>query len=268
MFDALHKLTVIGLRDLAAMCRQCPGLNPLSTHALQQLAGTELGEALAREVRSLLAQGWRTEQIGAIAEAVADTRGWEPTLEQVLDLVLSGPEAPGICTRDTAAVMHALLTEAKREVLLVGYTIHNATQLFEPLAQRLANEPGLRVWCCLDIGRQYNDTSLSSDIVRRFAHEFTTRHWPWSPRPEVYFDPRSLDPPGPHRSSLHAKCIVVDRRAALVTSANFTSAAQERNIEVGVIVRDPAMVERLAGYFERLCTTQQLVLCDLSREGL
>jgi phosphatidylserine/phosphatidylglycerophosphate/cardiolipin synthase-like enzyme len=268
MFDALHKLTMTGLRDLAAMSRQCPGLHPLSTHALQQLAGIELGEALARELQSLLAQGWRTEQIATVAEAVADTRRREPSLDQVLDLVLSGPDAPGICTRDTAAVMHALLAEAKQEVLLVGYTIHNATPLFEPLARRLAAEPGLRVWCCLDIGRPYNDTSLSSEIVRRFAQDFTTRHWPWTPRPEVYFDPRSLDPPGPHRSSLHAKCIVVDRLAALVTSANFTSAAQDRNIEVGLIVRHPATVGRLASYFETLCATQQLVPCDLPRDGL
>jgi hypothetical protein len=111
---------MIGLRDLAAMCRQCPGLNPLSTHHLQQPAGIELGEPLAKELQSLLAQGRQIEQIATVAEAVADTRRREPTLDQVLDWVLSRPEAPRIRTRDTAAVMHALLVEAKQEVLLVG----------------------------------------------------------------------------------------------------------------------------------------------------
>jgi len=162
MFEAFHKLAPTGLRDLAAMCRQCPGHQPLPTHALQQLAGTELGDELAQGVCALLQHGWRAEQVADVAEAIAEALSREPTLEQVLDLVLSGPEAPGICTRDTAAVMHALLAEAKQEVLLVGYAIHNATQLFEPLALRLANESGLRVWCCLDISRQHNDTSLSS----------------------------------------------------------------------------------------------------------
>ena len=263
MFDAFHKLTTTGLRDLAALCRQCPGLQPPSTHALQQLAGSELGDTIAQDIGTLVAQGWQTEQIATVADAVVEARSREPTLEQALDLVLSGPDNPGICTRDTAAVMHSLLAEAQKEVLLIGYAIHNATPLFEPLALRLANEPGLRVWCCLDISRPYNDTSLSSEIVQRFAHDFTTRHWPWMPKPEVFYDPRSLEPSGPRRSSLHAKCVVIDRLASLVTSANFTSAAQERNIEVGVIIRHPAVADRLARYFETLCAIHQLVPCSL-----
>jgi phosphatidylserine/phosphatidylglycerophosphate/cardiolipin synthase-like enzyme len=34
-------------------------------------------------------------------------------------------------------------------------------------------------------------------------------------------------------ASLHAKCVIVDRSRALVTSAHFTDAAQRKNIEVG-----------------------------------
>jgi hypothetical protein len=36
----------------------------------------------------------------------------------------------------------------------------------------------------------------------------------------------------------YTKCIVVDERRALVTSANFTKRAQTRNIEVGVLIED------------------------------
>jgi phosphatidylserine/phosphatidylglycerophosphate/cardiolipin synthase-like enzyme len=75
---------------------------------------------------------------------------------------------------------------------------------------------------------------------------------PWSPLPNVFYDPRSLDHSGKTRSSLHAKCIVVDRRIALVTSANFTEAAQQRNIEAGVLVRDAGFAERIAKYFDGL----------------
>jgi len=58
---------------------------------------------------------------------------------------------------------------------------------------------------------------------------------------------------------LHAKCIIIDRSEALITSANFTEAAQERNIEVGVKVRHKPLVERLASYFEALIETGRLV---------
>ena len=51
---------------------------------------------------------------------------------------------------------------------------------------------------------------------------------------------------------MHAKCIAVDPRVALITSANFTEAAQGRNIEAGVLVRHKPTVRRLVAYFEGL----------------
>jgi phosphatidylserine/phosphatidylglycerophosphate/cardiolipin synthase-like enzyme len=36
------------------------------------------------------------------------------------------------------------------------------------------------------------------------------------------------------RSNFHPKCLLVDGEEALVTSANFTMAAQKKNVEVGV----------------------------------
>lgn len=75
---------------------------------------------------------------------------------------------------------------------------------------------------------------------------------PGFPLPEVYHDPRSLATEATKRSSLHAKCVIVDRRVAFVTSANFTEAAQERNIEAGVVVRSPRFAARLADHFGAL----------------
>src|SRR6185295_9900188 len=106
-------------------------------------------------------------------------------------------------------------------------------------------------------------TSLSSEIVRRFAQEFREKHWPWPQLPELFYDPRSLSESTDKRSSLHAKCVVVDRRVALVTSANFTVAAQHRNIEAGVIVRYQPFVERVVGFFDGLRESNQLITCRL-----
>jgi phosphatidylserine/phosphatidylglycerophosphate/cardiolipin synthase-like enzyme len=149
-------------------------------------------------------------------------------------------------------------------VELIGYAIHNGRKLFEPLASRMDMVPELRVIFCVDIGRQYGDTSPDSEIVRRFATDFRARHWPWSKLPEVFYDPRSLVASGPLRASLHAKCVVVDREVALVTSANFTEAAQHRNIEAGVLIRHRGMVERIASYFEGLRTASRLLACPLT----
>src|SRR5262249_29206937 len=94
--------------------------------------------------------------------------------------------------------------------------------------------------------------------------KFVDQDWPDGyPPPEIFFDPRSLSADRATRSSLHAKCVVVDRRTALVTSANFTKAAQERNIETGVVVRSPRFATRLADHFESLVTAGQLHRLEL-----
>jgi phosphatidylserine/phosphatidylglycerophosphate/cardiolipin synthase-like enzyme len=56
--------------------------------------------------------------------------------------------------------------------------------------------------------------------------------------------------------SLHAKCIAVDDGQIFVSSANFTAAGQNRNIEVGLLVRSALLNERLTRFFEALVDTQ------------
>jgi phosphatidylserine/phosphatidylglycerophosphate/cardiolipin synthase-like enzyme len=75
------------------------------------------------------------------------------------------------------------------------------------------------------------------------------QEWPGSRLPDVHYDPRSLDPEAPKRSSLHAKCVVVDESVAFISSANFTEAAQVRNIEVGVLIRSVPFARQLAAHF-------------------
>ncbi|MGH7506603.1 MAG: phospholipase D-like domain-containing protein [Longimicrobiales bacterium] len=55
-----------------------------------------------------------------------------------------------------------------------------------------------------------------------------------------------------HRSSLHAKCVVVDRSVAFISSANFTVAAQRRNIEIGTLIRSQPFADRLDSHFDAL----------------
>jgi len=250
--EAFHKLTTFALRELAASLKHGAMSGGVTTHALQQIAGASLTQELSACLIQLRDSGWSLQHIADLVGGIADARGHASRPEELFDLVLSGPDVPGIPTRDTSTVMHTLIEQAKEEVLLVGYAVHNAKSLFQRLAQKMAASPELKVWFCLNIQRRPNDTSLSSEVVRRFATEFISKHWPWDARPVIYYDPRALDHSAVVRSSLHAKCLVIDRKEALVTSANFTEAAQKRNIEAGVVVRYSPFVQRLTSYFDAL----------------
>jgi phosphatidylserine/phosphatidylglycerophosphate/cardiolipin synthase-like enzyme len=52
------------------------------------------------------------------------------------------------------------------------------------------------------------------------------------------------------RAVLHAKAVVIDGRFTLLTSANFTEAAQQRNIEAGVLINDPRLAKRISCQFD------------------
>jgi phosphatidylserine/phosphatidylglycerophosphate/cardiolipin synthase-like enzyme len=117
----------------------------------------------------------------------------------------------------------------------------------------MANVPGLKVRLILDVQRGPGDTTAASLLVRRFADRFRSSQWPADrPLPAVYYDPRSLDTAAHERSSMHAKCIVVDGRDVFISSANFTEAAQNRNLEVGLLIRSAPLAVNLAGHFDAL----------------
>jgi phosphatidylserine/phosphatidylglycerophosphate/cardiolipin synthase-like enzyme len=112
--------------------------------------------------------------------------------------------------------------------------------------------PALEVKLFLNIQRPFGSQTPEPDLVRDFAKRFRTDVWPGTRLPEVYYDPRALEASQGPRACLHAKCLVVDDRKVLLTSANFTEAAQVRNIEAGVVVEDAALARQMRGQFEEL----------------
>jgi phosphatidylserine/phosphatidylglycerophosphate/cardiolipin synthase-like enzyme len=112
---------------------------------------------------------------------------------------------------------------------------------------------------CLDVRRAPGDTTRSDAFLRRFAERFIEREWPGSRLPDLYYDPRSLAGNETHRASLHAKCVVVDDERAFIGSANFTEAAQMRNIEVGLLVTDPVIASAAERHIDGLISRGYLL---------
>ena len=67
----------------------------------------------------------------------------------------------------------------------------------------------------------------------------------------MFFDPRSLDTSSQKSACLHAKAVVVDARSVFISSANFTEAAQQRNIEVGILANSESLAHRLTEFFDK-----------------
>jgi len=262
VIEALRQLSARGLRDIAAALEQGRVPLPCAAVHLRGIAPEGRENAVAGALNALGASGTPPSRLAVVLGLLADERARVQATAERVELVWSGPESPGAPSRDTAVVVRELFEEAKRSVLITSYVLdggEKARSIFEPLAARLdAGEP-LEVRLFVNIERRRGDARSDREIVADRMRELRQEVWPGRTLPGVYYDPRALSSaPGP-RACLHAKCVVIDERIAFVTSANLTEAAQLRNIEVGLLVRDGAVARSVAEQFHALVRSGDLV---------
>ena len=188
----------------------------------------------------------------------AAARAWLQTVAKARDevprpeLVWTGPEVSGVHSRDTSEVFREMLGSAKRSIWASTYTFFDGPKAFATLAERMDAVPDLRVTLLINIKRKFGNTSTPEALLATFSKRFWSTDWPGTRRPEVYYDPRSLGEDGKLKGVLHAKAIVADESSVLITSANFTEAALEHNIELGLKVDDQALALRVIRHYQKL----------------
>lgn len=242
------------LQILATALRSGRLVAPFTRINVGRILGEHVHENLLKELQILTQLQFTESQIASCLDLLLRDRAHRPRADHdLIDLVTTGPETGAAVNRDTSVVVRELFFQSKSSVVVVGYAIHQGKQVFQALADRMLECPELRVQLFVDIRRGPGDTTTSEELLRRFKDNFLKLQWlPGRPIPQVYYDPRSLEQAKGPRSALHAKCVVIDRSITFVSSANFTEAAQERNIEVGLLVRSSMVAERLVLHFESL----------------
>jgi phosphatidylserine/phosphatidylglycerophosphate/cardiolipin synthase-like enzyme len=237
------------LRDLAAAkALSCPLTEPsLRAHGFGPVCEALLG-ALPFEERGALVTA---------LELVIDerVRADRPPIE----LVWSGPDSVTPQTCDTSIVLADLFERVRASVLVAGYWFSQA-EMLRPLYDAMCRGVQARVFLHLKagVGSRSEVPAYAADCVRAFVGD----RWPFgAPYPELFYYPETCLRSS-HETYLHAKCAVADGRLALVTSANFTTAAHERHIEVGALIDDLLYARRLEGQFNALVAQGTLARAD------
>ena len=248
----IAELSETALRALAQGLRS-GSLGPESSAArIASVAGIALQDATA--LLELMRHEAGAAGFALACETALESGRQSPAdgLSKLVELVLSGPVVEGVEMRDTAAVFASLMREAREEVLVTSFVAGFARELLGPLADFLDAEPSRKATIVLNFQRG-NDTTIERDLVARLADDFWTKQWPrGARRPTLCYDPRGLEMERAGRATMHAKVVVIDRRKAFVTSANLTERAQNKNIELGVLVDHASIAARIASYFEVL----------------
>jgi phosphatidylserine/phosphatidylglycerophosphate/cardiolipin synthase-like enzyme len=152
-----------------------------------------------------------------------------------VELVVSGPSTPLLHARRTEQVLRQLIGEATHELLLMTYNLSMYAELRDALSQAIAEGVNITV-LAEDPG---NKAQLPDPAVALAGLKVTLLRWPSDKRDSLW-------------ASMHAKVVVVDRVAALITSANLSEVAANDSIEAGVLLRGGDLPGRLVDHVARL----------------
>src|SRR5262249_13158399 len=152
------------------------------------------------------------------------------------EFIWSGPANGRFPVRRIDQVLYDLIAAAQRRILLVTFAAHGIAHLCGHLGAAVRRGANLTHI----VGRgDDSQGQLSIGALRAFRElpleKTKIFNWPVERRERNY-----AGRPG----KLHAKCALIDD-IAIVGSANFTDDAFNRNMELALTVREPALVELL-----------------------
>lgn len=169
-----------------------------------------------------------------------------------IEFLWAGPSpANQIPARRIDQAMYDLISSAKREILLVTFAAAKIGRLADELLK--AGRRGVRIRLILEF-EETSEGQLSFDALKAFPLELINVV-------EVYLwpvDKRERNQAG-RPGKLHAKVAIVDD-TALISSANLTDDAFNRNLEVGVMVKNAEFLTSTKSYFDALMIEKTLRL--------
>lgn len=130
------------------------------------------------------------------------------------ELVATTPPSFSIKTKTTKSVVSSMIQDAKKSILITGYSLSGYFSEMTDCIIRKSQEGVLVKFYVNDI-----DSQICFDKISRYKSKFL----------RLYNYPKQEDV----MAALHAKVISVDKRDNLITSANLSYHGHEGNIELG-----------------------------------
>ena len=166
------------------------------------------------------------------------------------EIIWTGPANNRFPVRRTDQVLYDLVSQARTQILLVTFAAHRVRHLCEHLTH--AVKRGVKLTLIVE-SEDESEGQLTRDAIQAFSdvpHQgMHLYYWPLEKR-----ERNQADRPG----KLHMKCAIVDD-VALIGSANLTDDAFNRNMELGLLVRERTTVAALMEHLRELIQTNILV---------
>lgn len=201
-----------------------------------------------------MAAAWRAHPVAGEAVAfaldVAVAAVTAVRRQESTELIWTGPDPDGARWRRMEQALLEVCAAAKSRLILTTYSASPRPDLLAALRAAVAR--GVTVWIVLETKSESGGGLKNGGVASFYAglgKSVALYVWPAEKRA----------PDGGQPGLLHAKVAVADESMALVSSANLSGAALERNIEAGILVRGGAIPGTLRGHIEGLVRDKVLV---------
>ena len=160
------------------------------------------------------------------------------------EIVWTGPSTGQVPIRHTEQVLCEVINYAKRHLFIVSFVAYE----IESVISAMRGAIGRNVQINLLLESSSKDGGrVSQDSIKMMLRLF--------PSASIYsWSEKSKSTATQSLGAIHAKCAVADGELAFVTSANLTTTAMERNIELGVLIRGGNLPLELGKHLQSLLT--------------
>ena len=245
--EARRRMPRASWQELTAqLAGSCTALDPASIRqATASLPNRDAAWLLSEAFANTTDAKW--SEIAAAMVAMDFLVGDNSSLTEI---IWSGPANGRFPVRRIDQVLYDLISSAKKRIVLVTFAAHRVRHLCDHLIAAI--ERGVELTLILESEAE-SEGQLTRDAVAAFKDVPTTRthiyYWPNEKR-----DRNQAGRPG----KLHVKCAIVDD-VAIIGSASLTDDAFNRNMELGILVREPAAVLAIHEHFQELIRRGVLV---------
>lgn len=211
------------------------------------LAIKSFGPNADRNLLKRLEEAWQQTKKttpGELASALRSASATSTLFESrsSIELVWTGESTGIVPVRHTEQVLCEVIRSAQHRLFMMSFVAYEVKSIQTEL--EVASERGVRIDILMEQSQKQGgrSTANSLEMMRQSV-----------PKANLYY--RAGKENTHSEGVVHGKCAVADGITAFITSANLTSAAMERNMEVGILIRGGNLPNELHRHLEALIMT-------------
>lgn len=204
------------------------------------MAIASITESNRNSVRTLLEECVDSYPLHFVGDALMAMGIMGKSAATNMDLVWSGPTPDGAMGRRTWPLAQDQISRAKEFIYAATYSAGAGSPYLQQLKDAIGR--GISVTCLVDPHHLLENAIAVREVLQGATLLAMVKD-------------ENLGFP-----YMHSKFLVIDGRITFITSANFSKAGADRNLETGILIRGEQIAGQIKNHVNNLCSSGDLVI--------